>query len=116
MNKLNKTIEVVRTEEKGARFNDYKKIRYLDHKNNMEGYMKKNLIKAGWEEQQDNQKNAPGLLWANIGKANDFNDIREGQFYNHLNGSVNLTNKDKLHEHLSVYGRMFYPKSFLIPK
>lgn len=55
------------------------------------------------------------MLWSNIDKPSDYNQIKNGQLYNHLNGSNNITSKDKLHDILSVYGRSFYPKSFLIP-
>jgi len=69
----------------------------LDDKNNMEHYLKMNLNKAGWKGDTKLQTKDAKLLWSNIDKISDHNYLKKGQFYNHLNGSYYITNKDKLH-------------------
>ena len=90
-----------------------KRIRFLDDKNNMERYLKTNLTRIGWSENNKAGSNTPNLIWSNIDKASDHQELKEGQFYNHLHGSFHLTNKDKLHENLR--GKPYYPTSFHIP-
>lgn len=80
----------------------------------MEKYLRTNLARIGWSSQSNNTKNDANLIWSNIDKVSDHNDLKDGQFYNHLNGSFHLTNKDKLHE--IVCGKSYYSKSYLIPK
>lgn len=90
-----------------------KRIRFLDDKNNMERYLKTNLARVGWSENTKASDKPPNLIWANIDKPSDHQELKEGQFYNHLQGSFHLTNKDKLHE--NIRGKQYYPTSFHIP-
>lgn len=62
----------------------------------MEQYLKMNLTKAGWKSEYT-QKDA-NLLWSNMDRPTDYNQLAKGQFYNHINGSHHLTSKNYLHE------------------
>lgn len=63
------------------------------------------------------QKKSEGeVLWANIERPTDHTKLEEGQFYNHISGTHQLTTKDGLHRILAPHFYSFYPLSYLLPE
>ena len=81
----------------------------------MQRYIKDTVIKKGWFNPKNDNSNLARLIWSKNDNKNYYSSLKQGQYYNHINGSFNLTSKEKLHEALSVTGSTFYPATYNIP-